>query len=77
MVTGGYEWLQVVTGGYGVVMGGCGWLRLIMDGYWLLLGEDEWLRMVLVGYVLLWGLGDLGLYQSGLAFFWCKNLTQI
>ena len=32
MVTSGYEWLWVVTGGYGVVTGGYGWLRVVMGG---------------------------------------------
>ena len=46
MVTGGYEWLWVVTGGYGVVTEDYGWLRV---GYGVVMGGQGWLWVVMGG----------------------------
>ena len=73
MVTGGYEWVLVVMGGYGWSWGN-EWLRVVRGGSVLVTGCYRWLRVVLVvpgGYGWLWGGNrwlrvDMGIY----GWFW-------
>ena len=43
MVTGGFEWLLVVKGGYWVVRGGYEWSHVVSGGF-VVVGGNGWLK---------------------------------
>ena len=47
---GGFWWLQVVIGSYGMDTGSFGWLLVVMVGYGVLPGGYRWLQLVMSGF---------------------------